>query len=85
MARALAVAKGSSADERKAKALLEVAAAEDEVYSEYTEAEARDAACRAAYNVLDKRASIGQSLLKAHTQENFRQVPQPQWSGRDAA
>ncbi len=49
------------------------------------DAEARYEALKAVVRVLETRASIGQSLLRAHTASGWSQGQQPQWSGRQAA
>jgi hypothetical protein len=57
-------AKGSSADIRKAVALV-TAIEQDDLYERLTDAEARYDALRVVTNVLTARATIGQSILKA--------------------
>lgn len=49
------------------------------------DAEARYEALKAVVRVLETRASIGQSLLRAHTAAGWSQGQQPQWTGRQAA
>lgn len=49
------------------------------------DAEARYEALKAVVRVLETRASIGQSLLRAHTQGAGWQPQQPEWSKRGAA
>lgn len=54
---------------REAKALTSLAAAGDGLYEEWVEAEATFAGQKAAVDVLEKRASIGQSLLRGMQRE----------------
>lgn len=69
-ARALvAQPKTLTVDERKAQALLALAASDDGIYEEYSAAEAQADALRSVMDVLKTRASIGQSLLKSLTRE----------------
>lgn len=57
-------AKGSSADIRKSAALAS-AIEQDDLYERLTDAEARYEALRVVVKVLETRATIGQSLLRA--------------------
>lgn len=57
-------AKGNDADARKAAALV-AAIEQDDLYERLTDAESRYDALRVVVNVIDKRATIGQSILKA--------------------
>ena len=54
---------------RNAKALLAVAAADDDLYEKYADAEGRYEAQRAAVKVLETRATIGMALLKTQIKE----------------
>lgn len=82
MANALVAAEGSSKEIRESNALLAILASEDggKLYEALADAEARYGAVKAATNSLSARASIGQSVLKALTQEMNRSGLQPQWS-----
>lgn len=57
-------AKGSSADSRKAQALVS-AIEQDDLYERLQDAEGRFEAHRTVYRVLETRATIGQSILRA--------------------
>ena len=59
-------------DERKAHALLELV--KDGTYKNLVVAEAGLEAHRAVFRVLETRASVGQSVLRALTQESYNQV-----------
>lgn len=59
-------------DERKAKALLALVA--DGTYKALVLAEAALEAHKAAFRVLETRASVGQSVLRALTQESYHSV-----------
>lgn len=59
-------------DERKAKALLALVA--DGTYKAFVVSEAALEAHRAAFRVLETRASVGQSVLRALTQESYHSV-----------
>ena len=65
---------------KKDRAIIAIAASDDGLYGRMRDAEARYESLRAAVSVLEKRASIGQSLLRSLTREAG---PQPAWS--DAA
>lgn len=80
MAQALVVADGSSKDQRESQALLAIVAAEDDLYERLTDAEAKHNALRAVTASLSARASIGQSILRALTNEVNRSSRDPQWS-----
>lgn len=80
MARALVVAEGASKEVRESNALLAILASGDDLYDRLTDAEARHAAVKAATSSLQARASIGQSILRALTQEQTRSNLQPAWS-----
>ncbi len=80
LARAFMVADGGTATERKQAALLALAASEDGLYARMTEAEGEYEGLRAAIRVLEQRAMIGMSLLKAHTRESG---PSPAWSNQN--
>ena len=88
LARASLAATGDTATERKARALVAIAAAGDGLYENLKEAEGKYEGLKAAVRVLEQRATIGMSLLKAQTRESGPQSQgqsQPQWSGRQAA
>lgn len=57
-------AKGSNAETRKAHALV-AAIEQDDLYDRLMDAESTYAACSAAERTREKRAMIGQSILKA--------------------
>lgn len=57
-------AKGNDADARKAAALV-TATEQDDLYERLTEAESTFEACKVVVRVLETRASIGQSILRA--------------------
>ena len=80
-AHAFMAAKGDTATERKAKATIALAAAEDGIWERMGAAEGRYEGLRAAVRVLEQRGTIGMSLLKAQTREAG---PQPQWSRKAA-
>lgn len=83
-ARALVSAEGATVEARKAHALLEVV--RNGEYDKLILAEAALEGHKAAFNVLDRRASIGQSLLRAMTNEAFRgDRPALAWSSGRAA
>ena len=65
---------------RADKAITNLAAAEDDLYDRWVAAEASYAGQKAAIDVLGKRASIGQSLLKAMQNEASQNGQQPAWS-----
>lgn len=67
---------------RADKAITALAAADDELYAKWVEAEAMYASSKAAIDVLDKAATIGMSLLKALQREGESSDPrkQPEWS-----
>jgi hypothetical protein len=65
VARASLQAKADTATEKKWRALEAVAASDDGLYEKLKEAEGRYEALKAALRVLEQRASIGQSLLRA--------------------
>jgi hypothetical protein len=64
LAQARLKAKGADADTRKAAALV-MAAEQDELYENLTEAETSYAICYAALKQREVRIGIGQSILKA--------------------
>jgi len=66
--------------EREQQTVVTIAAAPDDLYDRYTDAEARVATRRSVYEVLDKRASVNQSLLKAMTREAPQTGVQPGWT-----
>jgi hypothetical protein len=83
-ARALVAAQGDSLKERQAAALLAIAAADDDIYQRHLEAEGKYEGLKAVVRVLEQRATIGMSLLKAHTRETPNlpsPAPVPEWSG----
>jgi hypothetical protein len=55
--------------ERKANALIALAASEDSLYEDYIAAEGQAEGLKAVVNVLQTRATIGQSLLRSMTRE----------------
>jgi hypothetical protein len=65
IARASLAAHGSTATEKKWRALEAVAASEDGLYEDMKEAEGKYEALKAAVRVLEQRATIGMSILKA--------------------
>lgn len=65
VARASLQAQGATATEKKWRALEAIAASDDELYAKLTEAEGKYEGLKAAVRVLETRATIGQSLLKA--------------------
>lgn len=69
MARTKLTAKGSTETAKKDRALETIAAAEDNLYERYTDAQARYAALKVANKVLETRAMIGMSLLRAQQRE----------------
>jgi hypothetical protein len=77
-ARAFMAAHGKTATERKQEATIAIAAAPDNLYSDLLDAEGVYEGLRAAVKVLEQRAMIGMSLLRASTRESG---PAPQWSG----
>lgn len=66
IARASLQARGDTATEKKWRALEAIAAANDGLYEKLTVAEGKYEGLKAAVRVLETRATIGQSLLKAH-------------------
>lgn len=85
-ARAFMAADGSTATERKAQAILAMAAADDGLFIELKEAEGKYEGLKAAIRTLETRATIGMSLLKQFANEgNSRSGPQPQWTPKAAA
>jgi hypothetical protein len=64
LAIATAKAKGGDANARKQAALV-MAAEQDDLYQQLTDAEATYAACQAVMRVLETRASVGQSILRS--------------------
>lgn len=64
MAICMVHAKGSNAETRKAHALV-AAIEQDDLYERLTDAESTFAACSTAERSREKRAMIGQSILKA--------------------
>lgn len=66
---------------REDKALTALAAADDGVYEQWVDAEAKHAGARAAIDTLTEAATIGMSLLKAMQREgDGSRGPQPAWS-----
>lgn len=65
-ARAGLAARADTATEKKWKALVEIAAADDSLYEDLANAEGAYEGAKAAVRVLETRANIGMSLLKAH-------------------
>jgi hypothetical protein len=59
----------STATEKKWRALDAIAAADDDLYEDLKNAEGIYEGCKAAVRVLEQRASISQSLLKAASRE----------------
>lgn len=64
LAIATATAKGGDANARKQAAVV-MATAQDDLYSDLTDAESRYAAVHAAVRVLETRATIGMAILKS--------------------
>lgn len=64
MAKGKLAATGDTQTEKKDRTLVAIAAAEDDLYSRWVDAEARYEGSRSAIKVLEARISIGQSLLK---------------------
>jgi hypothetical protein len=79
LAMVMLTVEGASKEKREATALTTLAAQQPDLYERLTESEAKVNANQKAFNVLDRRSSIGQSILRAHTREQF-DAPQPQWS-----
>jgi hypothetical protein len=69
LARASLAARGDTATERKWRALEAVAASGDGIYESLKVAEGKYEGLKAAVRVLEQRATIGMSLLKAQTRE----------------
>jgi cell division protein FtsB len=65
IARGSLAAHGSTATEKKWRA-METVAVNDDLYTRLTEAEGKYEGLKAVVRVLEQRASIGQSLLRAH-------------------
>lgn len=65
LARTSLQTKADTATEKKWRALDAVAAAEDGMYERLKDAEGAYEGCKAAVRVLETRATIGMSLLKA--------------------
>ncbi len=86
-ARAFMAANGDTVNERKAQALIALAASDDGIYEAMKTAEGSYEGLRAAVKVLEQRAMIGMSLLRANSREPgaIPSGPQPQWSGQRAA
>lgn len=80
MAMAVTIANGNSKEIREANSLLAIIATGDGIYEKLTDEEARFGGLQAAMRSLEKRASIGQSILRALTQEAFRSNSEPAWS-----
>lgn len=69
-------------DERKSRTIL--ALYDSDAYKALVRAEGEYEGWRAVFRVLDTRAAIGMSLLKAETREAPNTGHQPQWTGRAA-
>jgi hypothetical protein len=64
MAQTKLVTQAKTETEKKDKALVAIAAADDDLYQRSVRAEAEYAGLKAVVKVLEARASIGQSLLR---------------------
>jgi hypothetical protein len=69
MARAMVAADGKTATEKKAQALIAIAASDDGLYEDLTRAQGEYEGARAAVRVLETRATIGMSLAKSAPRE----------------
>jgi hypothetical protein len=69
LARAMVAAQGKTATEKKAQALIAIAASDDSLYQDLKEAEGDYEGARAAVRVLENRSMIGMSLLKGASRE----------------
>lgn len=70
-------------EERRQKTILTLY--RSEAYKRFVSAEAQYHGWKAVARTSETRASILQSLLRAHTREAQQGGEQPQWSGRRAA
>lgn len=61
--------KASTETAKKDAALDSIAAADDDLWTRFTDAEARYYALKAVMGTLEKRAMIGMALLKSHGRE----------------
>lgn len=77
------IATEGTVDERRNRTILELY--DSAVYTDLVVAEAGYEGMRAKSRVLEARASIGQSLLRAMTREAPQSGVQPSWTGRQAA
>lgn len=75
IARALVASDARTTTEKKAHALIAVAAASDSPLVALSDAEGRYEGARAAVRVLEQRAMIGMSLAKAHGREPVMDPP----------
>lgn len=75
IARALVASSAATVAERKAHALIAVAAAADSPLVALADAEGRYEGSKAAVRVLETRATIGMSLAKAHGREPVMDPP----------
>ena len=80
MARAVVVAQGSSKEIRQSNALLAVITSGSDLYERLTNLDARYESLKVAMRALETRASIGQSILRALTNETNRSSRDPAWS-----
>jgi len=80
MARATVVAQGASKEIRQSNALLAVVTSGSDLYERLTNLDARYESLKAAMRALETRASIGQSILRALTNEANRSSRDPAWS-----
>ena len=69
LAKGRLAAKGDTQTEKKDRALVALAAAEDDLYERWVNADAVYAGLKAVTNVLDKRSMIGMALLKRFQRE----------------
>jgi hypothetical protein len=83
-ARAMQVASGGTATEKKAQATIAVAASDDDLYARFLAAEGAYEGARAAVRVLETRAMIGMALLKSHAREPVVEPPAARTFGRAA-
>jgi hypothetical protein len=67
--------------ERESAVLVALVAAQPALYEQLCDSEAKYAAIQKVVDLLGKRASIGQSILKAQTREFSAPAPRPAWSG----
>lgn len=69
LAQGKVASKAATETAKKDQTLVAIAAADDDLYKRYTDAQASYAALKAANKVLETRAMIGMSLLRAQQRE----------------